>query len=145
VVGAFSGAWIEPKPLAFTVHLRALGAPAAEDLEREVRRALAARGPALRIVKASAALEVLPRVGWDKGSVVRLLHAGSTGGCGLFFAGDSAGDAEAVEAVVSLGGLAVGVGPDAPPGCSRLLTEPSSLAELLETVLANLRKEASPG
>lgn len=135
VVAKFPGAWIERKPLAITVHFRAVSGRDLVAFELRVRHALRALASELKMVKATAAFEILPRLFWDKGSVVRLLHAASPPRAGLLYAGDSEGDRDAMEVVTELGGWTLGVGPEAPSLCTGRLDDPSALSLLLGALL----------
>lgn len=139
VVERHPGAWIERKTCSFAVHYRALTRGRVSGFERRVRRILGAREDRLKVVRACAAFEVVPRLEWGKGSVVRLIHAGMPRGSELLYAGDSDGDREAMESVLELGGVTVGVGRDAPSSCRHRLRDPSALARMLDALLRQLR------
>lgn len=139
VVQAFGGAWIERKPLAFTVHYRALSPDEVNGFEHDVEQFLATQGKGLRVVKATSAFEISPRLDWNKGSVVHLIYEVLPAGGKLLYAGDSEGDREAMKMVSMLGGLTVGVGGEAPSGASCHLSDPFEVSALLEELLRALR------
>ena len=79
------------------------------------------------------ALEVTLQWGWNKQTAVRevIAHVAADG-AGTLYAGDGANDAEAMEAVVALGGVALGIGPEAPSVAPYRLPDPTALVDFLE-------------
>ena len=63
-------AWIEDKALSLTVHYRAAPASQRPEIRRAVRRHIAGRNPLIGLRAASNALEVYPKIGWDKGAAL---------------------------------------------------------------------------
>ncbi|HLF92487.1 MAG TPA: hypothetical protein VJB14_03445 [Planctomycetota bacterium] len=126
-------------------HYRALSACDGDAFGESVEQVLGRHGTSLKVIEATSAFEVSPRVDWNKGSVVRLIYERWSPGGGLFYAGDSEGDREAMEVVAELGGLTVGVGPEAPSRPSRRLPDPTALSALLETLLHDLRESGRCG
>lgn len=135
---AFPGAWVERKPFGLTVHYRAVPAERVEACRDFIDDVLRRYEEELRIVDAVKAVEISPDLRWSKGSVVRLLHSGMSPPAGVLFAGDSAGDTEALQAAASLGGLSIGVGPEAPNCVRRRLPDPAALGDFLDVLLERL-------
>jgi trehalose-phosphatase len=133
------GAWVERKPLGAALHYRQ--APEAEvpALLAAARRALEPFAGGLWVLDAPRALEVTPALGWTKGTALkRIVAAASGAGGALLYAGDEANDADALEAAVELGGLAIGVGERAPEAARHRLPDPPALWSVLEDILRRL-------
>jgi trehalose 6-phosphate phosphatase len=64
------GAWLEDKHLTATVHFRNVDPSAQHRLVLEVRALMGKYGSAFGLRAGRRALEIRPRVGWDKGSAV---------------------------------------------------------------------------
>jgi trehalose 6-phosphate phosphatase len=132
----YPGAWVEDTHLGWTLHYRQVDARQVEELLERAGRALRAYAGMLRVTVGLMAWEVTPDVGWHKGSALRLIVE-SLGPCLPFYAGDAANDTEALATAAVLGGIAVGVGPAAPParyhmaGPTELVAFLSGLAEAL--------------
>lgn len=131
-LATFPGAWVEIKPLGFTLHYRAVSNALTADFLGHSTAILASHAESLRVLHGPKALEIVPALGWNKGTAVRqiLEHLG-TSGSGLLYAGDSENDAEGLKVAAELGGLAVGVGPLAPSIAQYRLSDPAALSRLL--------------
>ena len=71
------GAWLEDKRLTATVHFRAIDARAEHGLRVAVRRSLAPFAGEFGLRAGKKALEIHPRVGWNKGQAVNWLREAS--------------------------------------------------------------------
>ncbi|HZT79377.1 MAG TPA: trehalose-phosphatase [Gemmataceae bacterium] len=143
VAASFPGAWVEDKGLGLTLHYRAVECGRRPELLARACRVTAEHAGRLRVVEGPLAWEVTPAVGWDKGSALRQVVAAVGEPVFPVYAGDGANDAEALAAAAALGGLALGVGPAAPP-CVRLrVPDPAALAGFLARLAAALADPAS--
>lgn len=143
---AFPGAWLEDKGLGFTVHFRHALPQLIESLRTQVRQTIEPFSPGLRSTEGPMALEVTPELGWNKGTAVSMIvrHLKPCN-YALLYAGDSANDAEGLKAAIALGGVGIGVGPDAPSVAQCSLPDTDALHELLvdlEDSLSTLTKPA---
>jgi trehalose 6-phosphate phosphatase len=135
--GAF-GSWIEKKPFGLTVHYRAVAAALIPAFREKINHALHPFANRIRIVPGPAAIEITPNVGWNKGSAVRMIVQDIGPGAVSFYAGDHVNDNEAMQAVLDLGGVALGIGPSAPlASCDRLL-DPSALIGFLQNLVERI-------
>lgn len=136
-ITAFNGAWVENKHFALSVHYRQLTEAEIPKLLETVAAVLAPYRPSVRVVPAPKALEIYPELGWDKGSVVRWLAKEVLGPeTFLLYAGDAANDQPALDAVESLGGVPLAVGPEVQAAYA--LSDPKALDELLASLDAQL-------
>lgn len=144
-IAPFPGAWIEAKPLGLTVHFRQVAADRLEALRASLHEALQPAADGLRVLPGPMAVEILPELGWSKGTAVRQMaeHAGPGPVAPCYF-GDHANDASAFDAVAALGGVAVGVGPAAPASARFRLADPRAVHELLSSLLVALREGGPP-
>lgn len=142
---AFPGAWIEKKPLGFTIHYRAVPTVWEGELLARSMASLKPLAGQLRVLHGPKALEVTPALGWSKGTAVEqiLKHLG-TSGPGLLYAGDSENDAEALEAVAAQGGAAIGIGPEAPSNAHIRLPDHLALFRLLRRLHRGLVHDRRP-
>ncbi len=134
-IAPYAGAWIEAKPLGLTVHFRQVAKDRVEDLKAALQAALDAHSARLRVLPGPMALEILPALGWTKGTAVQMMvaHAGPRAIAPCYF-GDHVNDASAFAAVVALGGLAVGIGESAPATARFRLPGPHALLGLLASL-----------
>jgi trehalose-phosphatase len=117
VAAACPGAWLENKGLALAVHYRGAAAEAVEPLRRRVLEVVRGEAKSLRVVEGPLALEIALDLGWDKGTAARMmLESLGIERLKAVYGGDNGNDAPAFAAMSELGGIAVGIGPDAPPG-----------------------------
>jgi len=132
LLAAFPGTWLEDKRLGFTLHYRDLAADRVDQFQARARAALEPFSGDLRSVDGPRAIEVTSELGWTKGTAVRLIarHL-AVEGPGVLYAGDAANDAEALQTAVAMGGVAIGVGPRAPPLAPYRLPDPAALVEFL--------------
>jgi len=136
---AFPGAWLENKGLGLTVHYRDVPAERAGPLRAEVDRAVAALAHPFRLTDGPLAVEIVPELGWNKGTAVqRILDSLPGDDVCLLYAGDEANDADALQTVAALGGIALGIGPQAPDAAQYRLPDPAALIALLAELLAAL-------
>ena len=84
------------------------------------------------------AWEITPNVDWNKGSALRLIVDSIGQPVVPLYAGDSANDAEAISTVIALGGVALGIGPDAPASVHHRLKEPLELISFLTSLEESL-------
>ncbi len=148
----YPGTWLERKPGAIAIHFRRLLPVSACCFRLDAVQLLSSVvGLRFRIV--SQAIEVTLLEGWDKGTaVVSILNdmrcAVAAAPLAIYF-GDSANDAEGMTAALQTGGVAVGVGAEAPDVAIAKLDDTRQLVELLEELTGRLgnvpgRTEAGP-
>jgi trehalose-6-phosphatase len=88
-------------------------------------------GASLRLTDGPMAIEVTPDLGWTKGTAVRWLCKQLGSDVMLVYAGDHGNDIDALAMAVALGGIAIGVGPDAPASAQHRVPNPAALVKLL--------------
>jgi trehalose 6-phosphate phosphatase len=136
---AFPGVWLENKGLGLTVHYRDVPGNRVGLLRAEVERTVAALAWPFRLTDGPMAVEITPELGWNKGTAVeRILDSLPAGDLCVLYAGDEANDADALETVVALGGIALGIGPRAPDAAQHRLADPAALIAMLQRLLAAL-------
>lgn len=141
---AYPGAWLERKGLGLTIHYRHTPDRLLESLEATVAEVARMSFGRLRIVPGPKAWEVALASGWSKGTAIRMILADCDAvNDVLFYAGDSANDVEAVEEVAAMGGITLGIGPDAPFAAQYRLPDPAALRVFLGDLDASLKKRAS--
>lgn len=140
-MAAYQGAWLERKRLGLAVHYRHSPAHRLASLLATVDEATQHFAGELRIVQGPRAWEIMPAWGWNKGTAVRLIlaHLGA-GNHAILYAGDEANDAEAMETVVAIDGIALGIGPHAPSAAEYRLPHPTALRAFLSKLDAFLEK-----
>ncbi|MBN2581197.1 MAG: trehalose-phosphatase [Pirellulales bacterium] len=151
ILPAYSGAWLEDKQWGLTVHYRAVQPDRIAALQTELQDVAESSLEQFRFIEGPRAVEIIPRLGWSKATAVDFILEAlqqnlpspvSGEGPGVrantddmvilpFYAGDSVNDEDAMEKVNSLGGLSVGVGPQAPPAAAYRLPNPVALHDLL--------------
>jgi len=144
----YPGAWIERKPAALAIHFRGLLPLAAVCFRSDICGHLACVPEVLYRIVAEA-IEVTPATGWDKGTAVeailkRVKNQGHARPFPIYF-GDSGNDKEGMTAVLAAGGIAVGVGPEAPSIASHTTQNPDTLARNLYQVHRSLSTIAGRG
>ncbi|MCB1919298.1 MAG: trehalose-phosphatase [Candidatus Competibacteraceae bacterium] len=132
VMTDYPGAWVEKKPFGFTVHYRLLAADRVESLRMQTFSLLAPHTDRLRLLDNPLAIEVLPEIGQDKGTALRTIVAqDSAEPATVLYAGDATNDEPALTATRALGGIALGIGPEAPAVAEYRLPDPAALHSLL--------------
>ena len=108
----------------------------------------------LRVVDGPLALEITPRLGWTKGTAVRLfLDALPLRSRLVLYAGDHANDLDAIEAVEGLagitiagtanGGITIGIGEHAPPVAKFRMDSPRQFGAWLTDLETALRGQVT--
>ena len=138
LVARYQGAWIEDKPLAFTVHYRNVNRDDTPQLRQCLSNVLARFDDVLTTVDGSMALEVLPAIGWSKGQALRQIVAALPAPALPLYAGNDANDAEALEVAAELGGVSIGIGPLAPGVARYRMSDFESLVDWLSSLHALL-------
>lgn len=135
----YPGAWLEHKRFGWTVHYRNLSPFRFEELHASVAEITRPYRDLLRFVPGPMAIEIAIELGWHKGTAVRLIleHLGSQSAT-ILYAGDNANDADAFDAVASLGGICLGIGADAPATSEYRLSDPAALRVCLEELDGSL-------
>ncbi len=144
----YPGAWIERKPAALAIHFRGLLPLAAVCFRNDICAHLACVPEVMYRIVAEA-IEVTPATGWDKGTAVeailkRVKNQGHARPFPIYF-GDSGNDKEGMTAVLAAGGIAVGVGLEAPSIASHTTQNPDTLARNLYQVHRSLSTIAGRG
>jgi trehalose 6-phosphate phosphatase len=135
----YPGAWVEHKRYGFTVHFRGVDPTLIEEVHKRILGFLSSWSQQLRIVDAPLAVEVLIGGTWTKGDAVRKMIEYVGEPLFAFYAGDAPNDQEALEAVTAHGGLALGVGPLAPPAATAHVADPDTLVRWMEALLHALQ------
>jgi trehalose 6-phosphate phosphatase len=140
VLAGYPGAWVEQKPIGLTVHYRDVATPGIGPLQASVARTIEPFFPALSVMDGTSAIEIVPDLGWTKGSALRMIvnHIGATTVLPVY-AGDDANDADALSAAAALDGVTIGIGPRAPSIAHHRLPDPSSLGSFLDELLTMLQ------
>ena len=129
---AYPGAWVEKKPFGFTLHYRQLAPNRIEPLRSEALALLKPHAADLHLLDGPLALEVVPASAQDKGTALRAIAAhGGAEPATVLFAGDAPNDAPALAAAAALGGIALGVGAQAPDEAAFQVPDPAALHHLL--------------
>ncbi|MBA4119619.1 MAG: trehalose-phosphatase [Isosphaera sp.] len=123
------GAWVEDKPLGFTVHLRGASPQTRARLEAALERATGSV-PGVKVRRGIEIIEVAA-VRTDKGDALRAVRA-RVGATAAVFIGDDATDEDAF-AALGPGDLGVKVGPGQ-TSASACLADPRGVAEFLEAL-----------
>jgi trehalose-phosphatase len=143
VAAKYPGAWLEQKPFGLTLHYRAIEPAKVVGLRRAAGEALVPWAGQVRVEDVTLGIEVVPEVGWDKGTAVREILADAGGDAFPVYAGDAANDLPAFRAVEAAGGLSIGVGPIAPEARARV-TRPCVIGSLV-ILLASVFQDAACG
>jgi trehalose 6-phosphate phosphatase len=130
----YPGTWIERKPAMISVHFRGLFPVAGVRFRWEVANRLM-RLEGVRFQVVAEAIEVTPSQGWDKGTAVEMIlnHNPRNSESWLLpiYFGDSANDAEGMQAAQRAGGVSIGVGPDSPKCSEYWLTDTHEFFQFL--------------
>lgn len=127
----FPNAWVERKPLGLTVHYRKLADDQSPAFQEQVRAVLVPYGDRVKVWEVASAFEVVPAFGAGKAAALQRISEDAARDAIPFYAGDEANDTEALQLAADLGGLAVGVGPNAPPSAQVFLESPRALVQVL--------------
>jgi trehalose-phosphatase len=111
----FPGAWLEQKRFGLTVHFREVRAEVIPFLHECLQDELDRWGDRLHVVTGAKAVEIIPNLGWTKGTAVdlfldRLGHKPRL----MIYAGDEASDLEVLWKVGIHNGITIGVGHEFP-------------------------------
>jgi trehalose 6-phosphate phosphatase len=138
LTAVFPGAWVEDKQVGLSLHYRQVALHQREGLLGRAGQEIGPYARHLRVVQGPMAWEISPELSWDKGSALRLILESIGPDVFPVYAGDGANDAGAMETTVTLGGVALGIGADAPAaaqyrflGQAAFVTFLSSLADAL--------------
>jgi trehalose 6-phosphate phosphatase len=131
----YPGAWVENKRYGFTVHYRGVAPSLIAEVHMRIQGFLDCWARQLRIVEAPLAVEVLVGGTWTKGDAVRRLIAHVGEPLFVFYAGDAPNDREGLDAVTAHGGIALGVGPLAPPSATAHVADADTLVGWLDPLL----------
>ncbi len=131
----YPGAWVEHKRYGFTVHYRGVDPTLIDEVHKRILGFLDSWQGQLRVVDAPLAVEALVGGTWTKGDAVRMMieHVGEP--LFVLYAGDAPNDKEALEAATAHGGLALGVGPLAPPSATAHVANPETLVNWMDAFL----------
>lgn len=135
----YPGAWVERKRYGFTVHYRGVAPSLVEEVHTRIFGFLERWSERLRIVEGPMAVEAVVAGTWTKGDAARQMieHVGEP--AFVLYAGDASNDKEAFDVVTACGGIALGVGPLAPPCATVQVENPATLVEWLGTLLPALQ------
>jgi trehalose-phosphatase len=129
----FPGAWLDRKRFGLTVHFREVCAEAVPRLHDRVEGELARWGDRLHVVTGARAVEVIPNLGWTKGTAVDLfLDRLGPNPRLMVYAGDEASDLEVLWEVGMHDGITIGVGHEFPTIAQYELPDPDAVEHVLE-------------
>lgn len=129
VAACYPGAWLEQKPFGLTLHYRAIPVDLMPRIRMDATEALRPWSGRVKFEDVTLGLEVVPDVGWDKGTALRAVLDDLGSETFPVYAGDSANDVPALAAANEAGGLSIGVGPDVCP-TSTWLNGPGAVGAL---------------
>jgi trehalose 6-phosphate phosphatase len=131
-VAEYPGAWVEGKLYGLTVHYRQVSANRIPDLESHVFDASSPFLDRMRLTYGPKAIEIVPELGWNKGTAVRFIleHLGQDNLL-PFYAGDASNDDDAFESIAAGNGIGIGVGPDAAASAPYRAADPAELLAFL--------------
>jgi trehalose 6-phosphate phosphatase len=137
-LAGYTGAWVEQKLLGLAVHYRKVTPGRIDALRADVADVMGSLS-GLKVVDSAMAIEITPDLGWTKGTALRMIVEHVRGAAVLpLYAGDDANDTDALLAAADLGGVAVGIGPHAPPAARYRLPDSLSLGCCLDALLEML-------
>jgi trehalose-phosphatase len=134
----YPGAWVEHKNYGFTVHFRGVAPSLVDEVHARILGFLERWARELRVVDGPLAVEVTVAGTWHKGDNVAQIVAQIGEPAFLFYAGATANDREAFDAVTAHGGITVGVGPDAPSRAAVHASDPELLTDWLDALALSL-------
>lgn len=135
-------AWVEDKDLTATLHFRKVQSVYRETLLFAARKTLGAFGPKIAMRAGRDALEIRPRISWDKGSALAYIYEQ----VGSFDACISLGDDRTDESMFRAACCDVSVR----IGCSRTtaaafcLSEPDDVSQLFSHIVENCGADGQP-
>jgi trehalose-phosphatase len=146
IIDNFPGAWLEGKMAGLTVHYRNIPDVQIPDLQSQVSKVSEPYLDRLRFTDGPKAIEIVPELGWDKGTAVKFIldHLGQDDLLPLY-AGDAPNDDPAFEIVNGIGGICIGVGVEAPPFVHYCVADSAALLSFLFTLDRNLAAEEPGG
>ncbi|MGE5193695.1 MAG: trehalose-phosphatase [Deltaproteobacteria bacterium] len=131
----FPGVWLERKRFGLTVHFRELEAAAVPHLLDRVEQELARWGDRIHVVTGAKAIEIIPNLGWTKGTAVELfLERLGPRPRLMICAGDEACDLEVLWEVGIHDGITIGVGQSSPTVAQYELPDAQAVEHLLENL-----------
>jgi trehalose-6-phosphatase len=113
------------------LHYRQVAPDRHQIVRAQVERLVQQWSESLRLMNGPMAVEVSPKLGWDKGTAVRSMVRRVRLPVLPLFAGDADNDREALEVTHALGGIGFGVGTDAPALAKYRLPDCGALTALL--------------
>ena len=145
IVDRFPGAWLEGKMAGLTVHYREFARAQIPDLQSQIGDAAQPFRDRMRFTDGPKAIEIVPELGWDKGTAVKFIleHLGQDDLLPLY-AGDAPNDDAAFEIVAEMGGVCIGVGAK-PPLAHCCVADPAALLSFLAALDRNLAAEEPGG
>jgi trehalose-phosphatase len=145
IIDEFPGAWLESKLAGLAIHFRNVTEEKIPDMQSKVRGLSESYSNLLRFTDGPKAIEIVPELGWDKGTAVRFIleHLGRNDSLPLY-AGDAPNDDPAFEIVGERGGICIGIGSDIPPFAHYCMTDPAELFSFL-AILDKLIAAEEPG
>jgi trehalose-phosphatase len=145
VSATYSGSWLERKPLGLTFHYRHVATHRIGDLFAGLHSTLASYASALRVVEGPMAIEITPELGWTKGTAVQVVCRETARDALPLYVGDHANDAEALASAAALGGVSVGIGPNAPDSAEYRVLDHNTFAQFLLAILQSLSDASQLG
>lgn len=142
-LAAYPGAWLEIKPLGVTVHYRQVAEILLGPLQEILGPLLRSQTDRFHVLPGPMAVEIVPELGWTKGTAVEAILKRLDRPFAACFAGDHANDASAFETVDRCGGISIGVGPEAPVCAKFRLDSPQTLFDLLVEVVVQLESRSA--
>jgi trehalose-phosphatase len=143
VAAGAPGAWVEKKPLGLTVHYRSVAPALIPAFRDRINHVLGRYEGQIRVLPGPSAVEVTANLGWNKGTAVHMIVNDLGANAMPVFAGDGANDADAMEAVRTLGGITLGIGAQAPAAATCRLSDSSALVAFLQSFLEKIEQLAS--
>jgi trehalose-phosphatase len=142
----FPGAWLERKRFGLTVHFREVRAQGIPFLHDRLQDELARWGDRLHVVTGAKAVEVIPNLGWTKGTAVDLFldRLGPKPRL-MIYAGDEASDLEVLWEVGIHDGITIGVGHSYPTIAQYELPDPQAVEHVLEDLCESLGVRCGAG
>lgn len=125
-----AGARVDNKGLTVTVHYRQARDQDREEIRRIVQEAVASTGDLFRVSEGLKALEIRPRVNWNKGAAAQwILESSGRGDALPVYLGDHATDEDAFSALAA--GITVRIGPTAETSAQYQLEYQEAVGEFL--------------